>query len=169
VSIPRQIRTRAVEALISFIAADGDFGPMVTGRIFRYAYDDMHAGISMAPKPRQAHVYQGSSVKSPGTGGAWDREFEIVVEWYSPRNEPPAALGAVSIDDEIDELVNRIYVGQSPSPGRFMDPDNPARYITLGVKQIRVTGPEVLANEAAVRRVLSIIFTTREDAQGDRL
>lgn len=172
-SIPRQIRSRAVEAVILFIKADPDFGPLLGdgARVFRQPYDEMGAAsVSMAPAPRQAHIYAGGSLKEPGVGDAWDRDFEVMIEWYSPRNELPPAMGAVSVDDEIDYLVTRLYAGEAPrSPGRFRDPDNVGQFITTKIRGARVTVPKIAAGEAAMRRDISIIFSTRENAEGERV
>lgn len=180
--ITRQIRSRGVEAVILFMLADPDFFALLGGvgveaeegyvppQLFRQPYDEMGGSVPMAPRPRQAHVYAGASVKVPGVSDAWERKFEVIVEWYGPRNEPPPALGDLSIDDEIDELANRLYVGQAPkSPGRFVDPDNPGTMITLGIESVRVSMPRIAEGEAGVRRDLNVLFFTRENAEGERV
>lgn len=170
--IGRQIRTRAVEAIIRFIHADADYAALTNGgtRIFRQPYDEMGGGTGMNPAPRQLHIYAGASRKVPGVGKhEWDRELEVVIEYYGPRDEKPPALGAVSIDDEIDELANRLYVGQvAKSPGRFEDPDHEGRYITVEIRSVSVSMPRIAKGEAAIRRELSVVFFTKESPSGQR-
>lgn len=171
-AIPKQIRTRATRAIVAFIAADADFGPLTNSgaSIYRQPFEDMGTLVKMSPNPRQLHIYPGASVKSPGTTALWTRDFEIVIEYYSPRNEAAPDSDDATVDDEIDELANRLYGGQSTSPGRFLDPDGDgaSEFITTEIRQIRVGMPSVAAGEAAIRRDISIIFGTTETAAGKR-
>src|SRR5687767_2462845 len=96
--IPRQIRSRAVDAFILFVSADPDYASLCTVsgvlRIFRQPYDELKTiGLRLAKGQRQMHIYAGASSKSPGVGSDWTREFEVIVEYYSPRNEETPAIG----------------------------------------------------------------------------
>jgi len=187
-AIPRKIRSRGAEAVVRFMQIDPDYFALGGGRgvegepgykpmrIFRAPYAEIATAVPMAPAPRQYHVYNGPAIKEQDTGTAWRRVFVVIVECYSPLHEATPALGDPVIDDELDELADRLYRGSAvsedpaavPPPGRLRDPDDPERYITLGIEQTTIKGPAINHNQSAIRRTLEVTFFTREDAEGNR-
>ncbi len=184
-AIPRKIRRRTAEAVLLFMMNDPDFfalggGQGVVGnpeyrppRMFLGPYAEVQKSIAMEANPRQYHVYNGDSVKESDSGEAWNREFVVRIECYSPiRDEVLSEIGGpADVDDELDELGDRIYRGQSPNGGvgRFRDPDNPDGFITLGIERIEIGRPSKAPDDSAIRRVMAITFFTREDAEGNRV
>lgn len=169
--IRRFIPSRTVEALKAFIADDADFGALTNSgkSIYLVPYDEMGGSVAMSPNPRQLHIYEGALSKVPGTTDAWNQDFDIRIEYHSPRNEAPREPGTPSVADEVMQLANLIYVGQSGSKGRFRDPDNSSVWLTTGITRIQITMPQIAEGEASVRRVMDITFTTRENAAGERV
>jgi len=183
-AIPRKIRRRTAEAVLLFMRADPDYFALGGGRgvegnpdyrpprMFLGPYSEVKPAVTMTPLPRQYHVYNGDSVKESDTGVAWDRAFMVVVECYSPVGEKVSELGGpADVDDELDELGDRIFRGESPNggPGRFRDPDDPGRFITLGISGMTIAKPAIAPDQSAMRRILEIRFYTREDAEGNRV
>jgi hypothetical protein len=183
--ITRQIQTRTVEAVWRFLCNDADYFALAGGvgvegepgytppATYMGSFFEL-ANMQIAPRPRQIHVYGGDAGKEPDSGKAWTEEFEVIIEYFSQRNEGVWVAGAVTVSDEVKEIANRLYVGQSPrSPGRFIDPDAPSpdAFITLGINRVVISRPRVppeIAN-AAVLRFITVTFTTREDAEGRRI
>lgn len=171
-TIPRGIPSRLVEAIADFVTADPDFGPLVDdgAKIYLAPYDEMGLpSVPMAPSPRQMHIYEGAGIKGQGVSGVSVVDIEIVIEYYSPRNELPRIAGQVSVDDELRELGNRLVVGQSTSPGRFRDPDNAALWLNNDLTSRRISMLRVAADESAMRRVMVLTFKTKENAAGVRV
>jgi hypothetical protein len=183
-TIVRTIPTRTAEAVWKIACAspdhvehaggrgvesDSDFKPP---RIFMGAFlDDGELPLS----PPQIHIYHPiAGRREIGTSGIDNRDFDIEVEYFFPRNCGGAmSPGENHLVDWMEALVNAVIRGATPQrpAGKLADPDYPATatqvpMVTTGIGEV-LYHPIVARNDSLVAYV-TITFTTKEDTAGRR-
>jgi len=183
-TIARTIPTRAVEAVWKIACAspdhvehagghgfigDADFRP---ARIFMGAFlDDGELPLS----PPQLHIYHPiAGRRAIGTSGIDNRDFDVEVEYFFPRNSGGAsAPGENHLVDWMEALVNAVIRGATPQrpAGILADPDYPATatlvpMITTGIDEV-LYHPIVARTDSLVS-YMTISFTTKENTEGRR-
>ncbi|MFZ2492520.1 MAG: hypothetical protein WA208_13645 [Thermoanaerobaculia bacterium] len=175
-AISQHIDTRTARAIVEFLRADAEFAALTAGGTlikFGSWFDRRNGAVSFGEGLRRIHVAPAAFEKTAGTGRrAWDYRFIIKIEYFSPRNELPAAdETAATVFDEVKELVCRLHVGMvEKSPGRYEDPETPGLWLTLGIDAIECS--DVLIDgesSAAVMREILVQFRTREAPDGSRV
>jgi len=164
-TIARTIPTRAVEAVWKIACAspdhvehagghgfigDADFRP---ARIFMGAFlDDGELPLS----PPQLHIYHPiAGRRAIGTSGIDNRDFDVEVEYFFPRNSGGAtAPGENHLVDWMEALVNAVIRGATPQrpAGILADPDYPATATLVPPR----AGPDVGAMLATVAGALGL-------------
>jgi hypothetical protein len=170
-AIRRSTRTRAVEAVRALLLADADILALTNdgASCHLQQYDAMGPHSTMDLRGgRQIHIYPGDAVKVAGMGKLWTQSFDIIIEFFSPRDAVEHVLGGNSITDEAEHIIGLLWVGQSTPPGRLIDPDNPPNMITQIITRIIPSEATVADGESAVRRTITITFETQQKPDGKR-
>ena len=182
--LPRSIPTRTVEAVWEIAVASplhlahtGGIG--VEGdpdyrspRIFMGAFLD---GGDIPLDPPQIHIYHPTAGRrAVGTSGIDNRDLDVVVEYFFPRNAGGALKrGDNHLVDWMESLANRVIRGATPQrpAGILADPDYPATttqfpMITTGIDEV-IYHP-ITVKPDALAAYMTFTFTTKENAEGRR-
>ena len=180
-AIPDALETRLVDRIAWFFRSNptnADFFELYGGtgtptvptkaaRVRIGSYATYPAGATIIPP--QMNIYVGNSGKDSGVGNAWPTEVEVTIEHFSAIGEWSTEAGVRASFNEAKEIVNRLYVGESPlSPGRFKDPTDLAVWLTTSLMRVAISEPRIGVTTAGVLRFINATFSSRENVAGVR-